>query len=966
MRPAWAAAFVLAGLVTVAGSPLLRRLALVTGFVDRPGPHKSHTRTVPYLGGVGLVAGVLVGMQLGPEMGTQGTVLVLGTTVLGLVGLVDDHRTVDARIRVAYELGTAVIVVLAGLRVAATGVEAIDIAITIAWVVGITNALNLMDNMDGLAAGTAATAGAAIFVLALLAGQDLTATVAAALVGACLGFLVYNRPPASIFMGDTGSLFLGFTLAVLSIELDPDLSPPSSFAIPLILLALPVLDTVTVTLGRVRHGRKVSQGGRDHLSHRLVALGCSPAKAVALLVAAEALLATFAVLAGRRSVPLWIAVSTSVAVLAVVSLVTSRPLVYEEPYVGWPRWLGGAVVAGAGGLCLVVAPALVALARAEGAARAGGRTAQRALAALANGQEADAVAEFERAGVLFRRARDRLDGPLTSLGLVVPVVSSNLDTARTLVATGERLSTRSAELAGIVEASQVAVRDGALPLDAIRRLAAPLRDAATLLRTSEARLKGSNRTYLLPPIRDGLDDFTNKLTREAEAAERAAMAARLLPSILGGEGTRRYFVAFQNNSELRATGGLIGNWGELTTENGVVRLSRFGRLADLVLGGTRPRVLDAPSEFLERYKEFDVANSWQQVNVSPDFPTTARVIEQLYPQSGGTTVDGVLAVDPMGLSAFLELTGPVDVPGWPEPLSAANVVDVTLRDAYARFPVQEERVAFLGEVSRRVMEALIHADLGSPPSLVRSLARVTRSQHLFLYLSRPQEQALVVRVGADGGVPPVNGDSLLIVDQNVSANKVDLYLHRRLRYDVVLDPSSEPAEIRADLELVLENKAPASGLPEGVIGPYDERFTAGENRTYLSLYSPFAHRSAVLDGRPVELSSDPELGRVARSTTVSIPPLQSRTVRLALDGRIQLADGGWYRLDLGHQPLVVPDEVEISVAVPDGWRIAETLGFDRQGDGRAVKRMRLDQERTLWVRVERSGWSGFWERLVGG
>ena len=967
MGPAWAPAFLAAVSLSLLGVPFLRRLALATGFVDRPaGAHKSHVRPVPYLGGVGLIAGVLLGMLLTSRLGTQGVVIALGAIVLGIVGLVDDHRSVHPRIRLLLELGTAALAVASGLRVPATGVAAVDVAITLVWIVGITNAFNLLDNMDGLASGVAATAATAVFMLAILGGQRATSAVAAALVGACLGFLVYNRRPASIYMGDTGSLFLGYVLAVLTIEVDPNLAPPASFAVPLILLALPVLDTATVTLARLRRRRRVSIGGRDHLSHRLVARGLSPGVAVWVLVIVEGALGALAVLAGRRVIPLWAAVAGAVVVLAIVSVVTALAEVYREPVVGLPRWFGFAAVGTLGGLLLLAVPALVALARAEGTARQGADVARGALASVGRGEGSAAAADFQRAQALFQRASERLDAPLVSLGLAVPGLASNIEASRTLVSTGERLSDAGARLVTISEVGRLRLRGGSVPLDELRRLQPALAHAAQVLRTSRNRLEAVDQPYLVPPLQRAVDEFSVRLGREAESAERAAEGARLLPAILGGEGTRRYFVAFQNNAELRATGGLIGNWGELTAEEGRLRLTRFGRLQELNEGGRHPRVLTATPDFLDRYEGFDVAGAWQQVNVSPDFPTTARIISELYPQSGGQPVHGVISVDPPGLATLLALTGPVAVPDWPEPVTADNVVDITLRAAYERFPVQEERVEFLGSVSRLVFEAFTRADLGNPMTIAQSLSRATRTDHLSVYLEGEEQQALVTRVGADGAMPAVQGDSLMVVNQNLSANKVDFYLRRTLRYLVTLDPATSPATLTGQVELVLENQAPPEGLPEGVIGPYDQRFAPGENRTYLSLYTPFPSRSATVDGRPLDLVVQPEQGRLAQSAILSIPALSTRTVRLEVDGDVQLGERGWYRLDLGHQPLIVPDEVEVSITVPGGWRIAETRGLQQVDDGRAGTRFGLEEERSLWVRVERTGWSAFWHRLVRG
>ena len=359
MLSGWGASLLTAVLVTLLTVPLLRRLALATNFVDRPGDHQSHDKPAPSLGGVGLIAGVLGGLATAAEPGTHVIVIGFGTAVLGTVGLIDDHQTVDPFIRLFVQFAAAAVPVLFGLRASVTGVELVDVALTIVWIVGITNSFNLLDNMDGLSAGTGATAAAALLLLAVMGGEPATAATAAAVMGACLAFLVYNRRPASIFMGDTGSLFLGFVLAVLTIEVDPRLDPPTSFVVPLLVLGLPVLDTVTVTLDRVRHGRSVFRGGRDHLSHRLVALGASPGSAVTSLVAVEAVFCAFAVLAARNVVPVWLAVGGASVALVAVSSVTARARVYDEA-ASCPRWL---TIGAGSGLTAVVVVAVVGVVR---------------------------------------------------------------------------------------------------------------------------------------------------------------------------------------------------------------------------------------------------------------------------------------------------------------------------------------------------------------------------------------------------------------------------------------------------------------------------------------------------------------------------------------------------------------------------------------------------------------------------
>ncbi|MDQ4068638.1 MAG: DUF4012 domain-containing protein, partial [Actinomycetota bacterium] len=665
---------------------------------------------------------------------------------------------------------------------------------------------------------------------------------------------------------------LGFALGLLVITVEPVVPPPVDFTVALTLLGLPLLSGAMVSLGRVRRGRPLWGDRRDHLYHRLRARRLPSRLALLVPMVVQLLFTALAVVAGRGIVAPWIAASAGAVGLMLVAVVCGRARVHRAPKVGLPRWARWSVASGALALVALVAPASVALARAAEPARVGAQLAQDAFAAAGGGDARVSAAQFERARVQFERAREHLESPLASLGLAMPGLASNLEASRTLAVIGERLSTAGARVPAVAEVSQLGVVSGRVPIDELTRLAPTLADVAALLRSSQHRLRPAEWHYLLPPLRRAVDGLAVRLREGTEAAEVASQSARLVPAMLGGAGARRYFLAFQNNAELRGTGGFIGNWGELAAEGGRLRLDRFGRLDELITGGSPARVLTGPQEFLDRYRAFDVANSWQQVNVSPDFPTTARVIAELYPQSGGRPIDGVLAVDPQGLSALLELTGPVAVPGWPHPITASNVVDVMLRAAYERYPVQEERVAFLGAVARGVSEAFTTADLGNPTAIVRALSGAARGDHLMVFSENAEEQELISRLGADGAVPPVNGDFLMAVNQNVSANKVDLYLERHLRYHAFLDPSSEPARVRSRVEVSLKNGAPSRGLPTGVIGPYDNRFAAGENRTYLSLYTPFRPRSATLQGLPLVLDSQPELSRLAHSTTVSVPP----------------------------------------------------------------------------------------------
>jgi len=277
---------------TVFLTPLALRLARRGNLMDRPGPGKSHAEAVPYLGGVAIVVAfslvVLAAALVRPDgADTKALVVTLGLGVaLAMMGLVDDLRGLPVALRLALEIGAGVVVYATGTRAHLAGAGlGLDAVVTVAWVVGITNAFNLLDNMDGLSAGVAAIASFWLFVVGVVNGQYFVAILSLALVGCAAGFLRHNRFPARIYMGDAGSLYLGFVLSVLALHLRSYVSLRVTFLVPVMVLAVPIFDTVLVVIARLIQRRSPFQGGRDHTSHRLVFVGLPVPAAVAIIYA---------------------------------------------------------------------------------------------------------------------------------------------------------------------------------------------------------------------------------------------------------------------------------------------------------------------------------------------------------------------------------------------------------------------------------------------------------------------------------------------------------------------------------------------------------------------------------------------------------------------------------------------------------------------------------------------------------
>jgi UDP-GlcNAc:undecaprenyl-phosphate GlcNAc-1-phosphate transferase len=282
------AAFAGALVASLAATPIARRVALRFDILDHPDERKDHSGPTPYMGGLGIVVAFVATMAVGAlVIGIKGegdklALLLGGGLLLAIVGLVDDIRPVSWWIKGGLILALAAALWAVGVRAGLFGIWQLDLLLTLGWVLGITSAVNFLDNMDGLTAGVAAIAAAYIAVLTAIAGQVAVASLAAAVAGCALGFLWHNRPPARIFMGDMGALFLGWLLAALSLELRFDNLQRVTFFVPIAVLAVPIFDTAMISMSRIRRGFSPLKPGLDHTSHRLVRLGIPRTAAVGL------------------------------------------------------------------------------------------------------------------------------------------------------------------------------------------------------------------------------------------------------------------------------------------------------------------------------------------------------------------------------------------------------------------------------------------------------------------------------------------------------------------------------------------------------------------------------------------------------------------------------------------------------------------------------------------------------------
>lgn len=276
-------------IIGVAATPLVRWLAFKVNVVNAPSARNIHLSPVPLLGGLAIYLAFILGLVvLFPFYVSQLVAILVGATVISFCGLLDDKWGLPPLVRLLAQFGVAGILVWTGVQFSFLPWDWANVVVSLVWVVGITNAINFLDNMDGLSAGVSAIAASFFFLVAFASGQWLVAALGAGLAGAAFGFVYHNfgiiKSRTTIFMGDTGALFLGHLLAAIGLKFHFSATYASiTWIVPMLILGLPIFDISLVVLSRMRRHLPPLRGGKDHTSHRLVALGLTKREAVLVL-----------------------------------------------------------------------------------------------------------------------------------------------------------------------------------------------------------------------------------------------------------------------------------------------------------------------------------------------------------------------------------------------------------------------------------------------------------------------------------------------------------------------------------------------------------------------------------------------------------------------------------------------------------------------------------------------------------
>lgn len=305
-------------------TPVVMKFALKTGAMDKPDDRKVHKKPIPRIGGLGIYLAFMISLLISVDITREVLGIILGGTFIVIIGIIDDFLNMPAKLKLLGQIVAAGILVFFGVNIEFITnpfgdylfLGYLSIPATIFWIVGITNTVNLIDGLDGLAAGVSTIATITIMLVAWQNGSILVVTIAAALVGSSLGFLHYNFNPARIFMGDTGSMFLGYMFAALSIIGAVKSVATIALVVPILAIGLPILDTTFAIVRRYRGGVPIFKPDKGHLHHRLLSMGFSQKQAVLLMYVFSAFLGVCAI--ALTNADIYTAILIILTVLAII------------------------------------------------------------------------------------------------------------------------------------------------------------------------------------------------------------------------------------------------------------------------------------------------------------------------------------------------------------------------------------------------------------------------------------------------------------------------------------------------------------------------------------------------------------------------------------------------------------------------------------------------------------------------
>ncbi len=551
-----------------------------------------------------------------------------------------------------------------------------------------------------------------------------------------------------------------------------------------------------------------------------------------------------------------------------------------------PAWIAGAVV-GIGAVVALLGAGVVAVST-RSDLQTGTTRARAGIQAMKNGDYDEAAEHFASAGRAFDRVDSQLGGPIAAPALLVPGVAQNVAAGADLAAAASEAMTIAADAVLQVDPDALTVVDGSIDLDAVRAVEQPLANVQEALDGLRSATAAVDSPWLVAPIQSELGDLEAELDENQARLDDAIAAVGLAPQMLGGDGQRNYLVLFTTPVEARGLTGFPGNYAVLTVDDGDFEVTALGRSRELSSAAYPDARCDAcPQEVMDRYGRFGLnrgtgevgEHSWTSVTLPAHFPYVGISAADLFAQTGGPEIDGVIAMDPYVMQALMQYTGPIELDELGivvEPSVAAHYLLSGQYD-FSDETLNEERVEALDTLGQQVITELLASSLPAPSQLARDLGPLVDEQRLLMWSADPDEQALLEQVGIDGSLPALGDDGgFSVMVSNAGHSKIDVFLHRTV--DVAVQTTDDGSRTLV-ADVTLTNNAPAGGLPDYVIGNH-YGYDKGTSYLWINFFGPDSLATATRDGEPLDLTGEPEAGWTAYPHYEVLGPGESVTFQL--------------------------------------------------------------------------------------
>lgn len=555
-----------------------------------------------------------------------------------------------------------------------------------------------------------------------------------------------------------------------------------------------------------------------------------------------------------------------------------------------------------------------------------------ARASLAALQPSAAEAALNRADPELRSAKAWLTSVAIWPARLMPGLDSNIIVAIAMARSGQEISSAGRQSASVLNSLEVQggqvgplFHDATLNVAALQKASVAALSVQQRISTAQRLLGSSRGSFLIPQVSKARTDSLAAVASAGREANVVVALTSLLPKALGADGTRTWMVGAANTAELRGRSGYLGAFSIMQADQGHIALSAFQgteKLPPLATAFSGPGV--AP-EYPAHYRTLGGLDAWQNLTMSPSFPSGAELLLSRLRASHGPVAGGAVSLDPTALSYLIGVTGPVQVAGVPEALTADNVVDWALNRIYLLDATQEQqskRKATLADIAQAVWQRVL-AGQGGPLPLARALGRALREGHLLLYSSDPAEEAAFNTLHVAGAVNANPGDYLMVLAQNVGENKMDYYMQRDIAYHAT--PSAD-GSLDVQLEVKLHNTAPPGAPLTDYVGGARPDIGLGPNidRSYLSAFVPAGAKLKALfvnGAAPTEVANGAELGRRYFATPVEVAGGSTALVvfRYTVPN---LLTGGRYQLNVQKQATVRTDRLSVDVTLPGGVRLS--------------------------------------------